>query len=98
MRPAQLLLAAIAAASFASAAQAGPDRLGLSLGPGMRVEDVSGPAALAGIHRGDRLIGVDGVPIAGEETLRPYENVTGTVALLVRRGDDTFYALVVLGD
>ncbi len=80
----KLLLAAIAAATFATAAQAEPDRLGLS--------------ARAGIQPGDVVLAVDGTPLEGAQTLSPFENVTGTVALLVRRGDETFYVPVVLDD
>jgi S1-C subfamily serine protease len=98
MKPAQLLLAAIAAASFATAAQAEPDRLGLSLDATMVVEDATGPAASAGIRPGDKLLAVDGTPMEGAQTLAPFENVTGTVALLVRRGDETFYVPVLLDD
>ena len=85
MKPAQVLLAAIAAATFAAAAHAEPDRLGLTLGPQMVVEEVTGPAASAGIQPGDKLLAVDGTPVQGVETLRPFENVTGSVALLVQR-------------
>jgi serine protease Do len=111
MKPARLLLAAIAAAIFAAAAHAEPDRLGLSLKPvtleedpvaggtgAMIVEDASGPAALAGIQPGDLVIAVDGIPMEGAQTLRPFEKVTGTVALLIRRADETFYVPVALDD
>ncbi len=98
MRPAQLLLAALAAATFAAAAHAEPDRIGLSLDPSMIVEQASGPAASAGIQPGDRLLAVDGNPIERAETLEPFEKVTGTVALLIQRGDETFYVPVLLDD
>jgi serine protease Do len=98
MKPAQLLVAAIAAATFAVAAHAQPDRLGLSLDPFMIVEQATGPAAKAGIQPGDRLLAVDGTPLEGVQTLLPFENLTGTVALLVRRGDETFYVPVMLDD
>ena len=98
MKPAQLLLAVIAAATFSAAAHAEPDRLGLSLNSRMIVEDVTGPAARAGIQRGDVVVAVDGIPLEGAQTLRPFENVTGTVALLIRRADETFYAPVALED
>ena len=95
----KLLLAAIAAATFATAAQAEPDRLGLSLDPLMTVEAATGPAARAGIQPGDVVLAVDGTPLeGGAQTLSPFENVTGTVALLVQRGDETFYVPVVLED
>jgi len=94
----KLLLAAIAAAAFATAAHADPDRLGLSLDPLMTVEAATGPAARAGIQPGDVVLAVDGTPLEGVQTLSPFENVTGTVALLVQRGDETFYVPVVLED
>ncbi|HEX9431797.1 MAG TPA: PDZ domain-containing protein [Burkholderiales bacterium] len=94
----KLLLAAIAAATFATAAHADPDRLGLSLDPLMTVEAATGPAARAGIQPGDVVLAVDGTPLEGVQTLSPFENVTGTVALLVQRGDETFYVPVVLED
>jgi S1-C subfamily serine protease len=98
MKPARLLLAAIAGAAFSVAAYAQPDRLGLTLDATMLVEDASGPAASAGIQPGDKLLAVDGTPVEGAQTLQPFENVTGTVALLVRRGDETFYVPVLLDD
>jgi serine protease Do len=91
----QFILAAIAA-TVAAAAHAEPDRLGLTLDPLMIVDKASGPAASAGIRPGDKLLAVDGTPLESVETLQPYERVTGTVALLVRRGDETFYVPVVL--
>src|SRR5260221_13226442 len=94
----KLLLAAIAAATFATAAQAEPDRLGLSLDPLMTVEAATGPAARAGIQPGDVVLAVGGTPLEGAQTLSPFENGTGTVALLVQRGDQTFYLPVVLDD
>jgi hypothetical protein len=43
-------------------------------------------------------VAVDGTPLEGAQTLLPFENVTGTVALLVQRGDETFYVPVMLDD
>ena len=94
----RLFLAAIAATTFAAAAHAEPDRLGLSLNPLMIVEQATGPAASAGIQPGDIVLAVDGTPMEGVETLRPFEDVTGTVALLIQRADETFYVPVVLED
>ncbi len=98
MKPARLLLAAIAAATFSVAAHAQPDRLGLTLDSLMIVEEATGPAANAGVQPGDKLLAVDGTPLEGVQTLLPFENVTGTVALLVQRGDETFYVPVLLDD
>src|SRR5260221_13181056 len=94
----KLLRAAIAAATFATAAHADPDRLGLSLDPLMTVEAATGPAARAGIQPGDGVLAVDGTPLGGVQTLSPFENVTGTVALPGHPGHKTFYVPVVLED
>ena len=98
MKFAQLLLVTIAAAAFTAAAHAEPDRFGLSLNSLNIVEGVSGPAASAGIRPGDTLLAVDGTPLQGVQTLQPFENVTGTVALLVQRGGETFYVPVMLDE
>jgi C-terminal processing protease CtpA/Prc len=98
MKPAQLLLAITLAAAFAASAHAEPDRLGLTLDSLNTVEAASGPAARAGIQPGDRILAVDGIPLESAETLRPFENVTGTVALLIRRADDSFYVPVDVED
>jgi serine protease Do len=98
MKLAQLLFAAMAATTFAAAAYAEPDRIGLSLNSSMIVEQASGPAASAGIQPGDKLLAVDGNPIEGVQTLAAFEKVTGTVALLIQRGDETFYVPVLLDD
>jgi serine protease Do len=98
MKPAQLLITVLAAVSFATAAHAEPDRLGLTLNSLMIVEEATGPAASAGVQAGDKLLAVDGTPLEGMQTLLPFENVTGTVALLVQRGDETFYVPVMLDD
>src|SRR5258708_4539171 len=93
-----LLLLALALAAATAHAQA--DRLGLSLLPGpggtLVVAGASGSAAHAGILPGDVLVAVDDVPLIGAKTLRPHEAVSGSVALKIRRGDDTFYVPVVL--
>jgi len=98
MKPAQLLITVLAAVSFATAAHAEPDRLGLTLNSLMIVEEATGPAASAGVQPGDKLLAVDGTPLEGVQTLLPFENVTGTVALLLQRGDETFYVPVMLDD
>jgi serine protease Do len=98
MKPSQLLITALAAVSFATAAHAEPDRLGLTLNSLMIVEEATGPAASAGVQPGDKLLAVDGTPLEGVQTLQPFEKVTGTVALLVQRGDETFYVPVMLDD
>src|SRR5438105_13463779 len=98
MKPAQLLIAAIAAAAFSASAHAEPDRLGLSLNPLMIVQESTGPAAKAGIQPGDTVLAVDGIPLEGAETLRPFEKVTGTGALLLRRPDEPLSVPVLPDD
>ena len=96
MKPRQRLILAAITATIAAAAHAEPDRLGLTLDPLLIVDKASGPAARAGIRPGDKLLAVDGTPLETIAALQPYEKVTGTVALLVRRGGETFYVPVVL--
>ncbi len=62
---------------------------------GVRVADVpeEGPAARAGLREGDRLIAIDGVPIAGLTTQEVQARLSGevgtVVALRVLRGAET---------
>lgn len=95
-------------ASLATGAK--PDKLGLSVRPlsaeerreahvtaGVMVEDASGPAARAGIEPGDVVLAVNGAPVKSVEALRlMVGKKTGTVALLVQRGDAAIYVPVPL--
>ena len=52
------------------------------------VEEVSGPAAAAGLQPGDIILGVNGKPVASVQELRgAVKSQQSTVALLVERGD-----------
>jgi serine protease Do len=52
------------------------------------VEEVSGPAAVAGVQPGDIILGVNGKPIASVQQLRgAVKDQRNTVALLVERGN-----------
>ena len=52
------------------------------------VEDADGPAALAGVERGDVILGVNGVPVASVGEFRTAVDASGsTVALLIQRDD-----------
>jgi serine protease Do len=92
------------------ASEAKPDKLGLSVRPltpeerreahvssGVLTEDASGPAARAGIESGDIVLAMNGVPVKSVEALRlMVGKATGSVALLVQRGDAALYVPVPL--
>jgi serine protease Do len=85
-------------------------RLGLSVRPldkdeqqqigvhgGLLVEDVDGPAAIAGIESGDVILSLNGTAVTGVEQLRNLVGKAGkNVALLVERGDEKIFVPVVL--
>ena len=88
---------------------ASPGRLGLSVRPltsaergqvgiesGLVVENVSGPAARAGIERGDVVLAVDGTPVNSVEQLHSVIAKRSTVALLIQRGDQRIFVPVQL--
>jgi len=86
-------------------------RLGLALRPldgdelrqlqidsGLLVEDVSGPAAQAGLQPGDVVLAVNGTPVRSVEQLRSLAQKSGKhLALLVRREDARLFVPLDLG-
>lgn len=65
----------------------------LKVDQGVRVEDVSGAAARAGIRPGDVIVAVNNQPVGSAEELSRLLNDSDrkTVALLVRRGERSLY-------
>lgn len=62
------------------------------------VEDVDGPAALAGVERGDIILAVNGRSVGTASELREAVDGSGsTVALLIQRGDAQIYVPIRLG-
>ena len=89
----------------------GDARLGLAVRPlspeeqrasgllaGMLVEEASGPAAEAGIQRGDVVLSIDGQEVSSAEQMR---KIVGKhddrVALLIQRGNVRIFVPVGLG-
>ena len=87
-------------------------KLGLSLRPlqpqeraqagnasGLLVEDVDGPAALAGVAAGDLLLAVNGTPVKSVEQARAALSRSGdkSVALLIQRGENKIFVPVRIG-
>jgi serine protease Do len=59
------------------------------------VEDVDGPAAVAGVEAGDVVLAVNGVKVDSVSTFRNAVNASGdTVALLIQRGDAQIFVPV----
>jgi serine protease Do len=89
-------------ASAKPASQAGEDtgKLGLALRQGeegLVVEKASGPAARAGIRPGDVVVAVNGKRLKSAEELRSATaKAKGTVALLVKRGDQSIFVPIEL--
>jgi len=89
-------------ASAKPASQAGEDtgKLGLALREaegGLVVEKASGPAARAGIQRGDIVVAVNGKRVKSAEELRSAAaKAKGTLALLVKRGDQSIFVPIEL--
>ena len=91
--------------------RASDQRLGLAVRPltpdeqqqvgvngGMLIQDVQGPAALAGVQRGDVLLAVNGTQVTDMQQLRQLVANSGKhVALLVERGDARVFVPVDLG-
>jgi serine protease Do len=65
---------------------------------GLVVERASGPAAEAGIQRGDVVLAANGAPVSNAEELRSaVEKSKGHVALLIQRGDSRLFVPVRVG-
>jgi serine protease Do len=65
---------------------------------GLLVENVSGPAAQAGVQSGDILLAVDGKPVDNVAQVRSILKSSGkTVALLIQRGNNRIFVPVEMG-
>jgi len=65
---------------------------------GLLVENVSGPAARAGIRPGDVIVSVNGEAVGGVDTLRSLVGKAGKrIALLIQRGENRLFVPVELG-
>lgn len=99
-------------ARIANASEAhGKGQLGLALRPldaqekraagvggGLLIENVTGPAALAGVQAGDLLIGIDGKAVASVEDVRTAVSKSGkAVALLIQRDGHAVFVPVHIG-
>lgn len=63
-----------------------------SMGAGLLVEAVSGPAERAGLRRGDVLLAINSSPVASDAQVRAAVSEAGrSVALLVQRGEQKRY-------
>ena len=88
---------------------AGQGKLGLALRPlqpderrggdgGLLIQEVSGPAARAGVEAGDVLLAINGAPVQNIEQVRAAVAKSDTsVALLVQRGENKIFVPVRLG-
>ena len=100
-----------AAVAANGAGESDNPRLGLALRPltpeergqsggqgGLVVENVSGPAARAGIQRGDVVLSLNGQPVGDVAQLRALLDKSGkTVALLIERDDAKIFVPVDIG-
>jgi serine protease Do len=65
---------------------------------GLVVEKATGLAARAGIRAGDVVTAVNGKPVKSADELKAAaEKAHGTVALLVRRGEDSIFVPIEVG-
>ncbi|HKT73292.1 MAG TPA: Do family serine endopeptidase [Steroidobacteraceae bacterium] len=65
---------------------------------GLLVEQARGPAAAAGIQRGDIVVAANGAPVSKAEDLRQaVEKSKGHIALLLQRGDQRLFVPVRVG-
>jgi serine protease Do len=73
----------------------GNERQRLDTAGRLVVEDADGPAAIAGVERGDVILAVNGVPVDSLGEFRTAVDASGaTVALLIQRGDAQIYVPV----
>ena len=74
------------------------ERAQANVSGGLLVEQVSGPAAKAGVEAGDIVLALDGQPVSSVEQLRKLVADSGKhVALLVQHGDAKVFVPVDLG-
>lgn len=74
------------------------ERQDSSLSHGLLVQQVSGPAANAGIQPGDVILAIDGQPVNSVADLRTrIDHADGSVALLIQRDDAQIFVPVDLG-
>ncbi|QDF99111.1 peptidase [Azoarcus sp. DD4] len=79
-------------------ALSGEERRQSGLPGGLLVTDVAGPAARAGIQRGDLILSLNGQPVESVDQLRVLISKAGKhVALLVQRDDARIFVPVELG-
>jgi serine protease Do len=65
---------------------------------GLIVEDVSGPAAAAGVEPGDVILSVNGTPVSSVEQMRSIVSKSNkSAALLVQRGEDKIFVPLRIG-
>jgi len=65
---------------------------------GLLIEDVRGPAALAGVQGGDVLLAINGTPVRSMEQVRAAMDRSGkSVALLIERDGDKIFVPVNIG-
>jgi serine protease Do len=65
---------------------------------GVLVERAAGPAARAGLQRGDVVLAANGAPVTSIDDLRnAVEKSNGHIALLVQRGDSRIFVPVRVG-
>lgn len=71
---------------------------GLEKGQGLLIENVRGPAAMAGVQGGDVLLAINGTPVKDVEQVRAAMAHAGkSVALLIERDGDKIFVPVQLG-
>lgn len=71
---------------------------GLEKGQGLLIENVRGPAAMAGVQSGDVLLAINGTPVKDVEQVRAAMAHAGkSVALLIERDGDKIFVPVQLG-